>query len=389
MSHCWPATPSSSQPTVDSPWTAVRSPVTFISGEPYCRRAELVDGGERRPGVGRLVAERAVELGGVPDRLVDGEEQVGRVDDEVVAAGLHRGRLRLLAQQLGDLGQLAAPVPVAAGQVLPALADRRGQRAHALELAGGPVDGQRGELRVDAHALLAGARAGGVGVVLLLLHVHAAALHVLDAVGGHQLLGQLDEQRALLAVGHPERVDLVVGDPHRVGVDRLRGQLDAVAVDGGGDLGDGDGLLGQPHGLGGGEDDARGEAPGALVHHADGETEVLAVGERLRPGVAQADRLRVDALDPDVGVLAAEVDRPGERGVGQRRQREGEERLVDGAGGCHAPLSTSRGEQIVRIATDVPSEEIRRLVPIGVHDEGECAALVEGQLRARISSSRS
>jgi hypothetical protein len=35
MSHCWPATPSSSQPTVDSPWGAIRSPVTFISGEPY------------------------------------------------------------------------------------------------------------------------------------------------------------------------------------------------------------------------------------------------------------------------------------------------------------------------------------------------------------------
>ena len=88
--------------------------------------------------------------------------------------------------------------------------------------------------------------------------------------------------------------------------------------------------------------------------------------EGMPDGVAQADRLRVDALDPDVGVLAAEVDRPGERGVGQRRQREGEERLVDGAGGCHAPLSTSRGEQIVRIATDVPSEEICTLAPIGV-----------------------
>ena len=111
MSHCWPATPSSSQPTVDSPCSAVRSPVTFITGEPYCRRAELVDGGERRPGVGRLVAERPVELGGVPDRLVDGQPQVGRVDDQVVAAGLDRRRLRLLAQQLGDLGQLGAPVP--------------------------------------------------------------------------------------------------------------------------------------------------------------------------------------------------------------------------------------------------------------------------------------
>ena len=172
-----------------------------VAGDVHQRRAvlqaaELVDGRERRPGVGGLVAERPVELGGVPDRLVDGQEQVGRVDDEVVAAGLDRRRLRLLAQQLGDLGQLAAPVPGVAGEVLPAAADRRGEGAHALERAGGAVDGERGELRVDADALLAGAGAGGVGVVLLLLHVHAAALHVLDAVGGHQLLGQLDEQGA-------------------------------------------------------------------------------------------------------------------------------------------------------------------------------------------------
>ena len=89
-----------------------------VAGDVHQRRAvlqaaELVDGGERRAGVGRLVAQRPVELGGVPDRLVDGEEQVGGVDDEVVAAGLDRRRLRLLAQQLGDLGELAAPVPVA------------------------------------------------------------------------------------------------------------------------------------------------------------------------------------------------------------------------------------------------------------------------------------
>ena len=202
---------------------------------------------------------------------------------------------------------------------------------------------------MDAHPLLAGAGAGGVGVVLLLLDVHAAALHVLDAVGGQQLLGQLDEQRRLLGVGHAERVDVVVGDPRRRRVHRLGRELDAVAVDRRGDLGDGDRLLGQPHGLGGGEDDAGREAPGALVHHADGEAEVLAVGERLEPGVAQADRLGADALDPEVGVLAAQVDRPGQRGVGERGQREGEEGLVDGAGRCHAPLSTRPPDALWRM----------------------------------------
>ena len=113
------------------------------------------------------------------------------------------------------------------------------------------------------------------------------------------------------ASGTVERVDLVVGDPGGVGVHRLGRQLDPVAVDRGGHLRDGDGLLGQPHGLGRGEDDAGREAPGALVHHPDGEAEVLAVGERLGPRVAQADRLRADPLDPEVGVLAAEVAAPG------------------------------------------------------------------------------
>src|SRR5918998_2776591 len=62
-------------------------------------RAQLVDGGERGAGVGGLVAQRPVQLGRVADRLVDGQPQVRRVDDEVVAAGLDRGRLGLLHQQ--------------------------------------------------------------------------------------------------------------------------------------------------------------------------------------------------------------------------------------------------------------------------------------------------
>ena len=50
-------------------------------------RAELVEGGERGPGVGRLVAHRPVELGGVADRLVDREPEVRGIDDEVVGTG--------------------------------------------------------------------------------------------------------------------------------------------------------------------------------------------------------------------------------------------------------------------------------------------------------------
>src|SRR4051794_1011242 len=133
------------------------------------QRAQLVDGREARPRVRGLVAQRPVQLGGVPDRLVDGQEEVGRVDDQVVAAGLDRRGLRLLAQQVGDPGELAAPVPAGAGEVLPAATDRRREGPHALEGAGGPVDGEGGELRVDAHPLLAGAggRGGGGGILFL------------------------------------------------------------------------------------------------------------------------------------------------------------------------------------------------------------------------------
>jgi hypothetical protein len=115
-----------------------------MSGEPVLQVPELVDGGERGAGVGRLVAQRPVQLGGVADRLVDGQPQVRRVDDEVVAAGLHRRRLGLLraaARDLGDLARQSQPVPVRYSQPRPPA----GRWSLALERAGGAVDGERGE----------------------------------------------------------------------------------------------------------------------------------------------------------------------------------------------------------------------------------------------------
>ena len=50
--------------------------------------AELVRRRERGAGVVGLVAERPVELDRVPDRLVDGQPEVRRMDHQVVAAGL-------------------------------------------------------------------------------------------------------------------------------------------------------------------------------------------------------------------------------------------------------------------------------------------------------------
>ena len=53
------------------------------------------------------------------------------------------------------------------------------------------------------------------------------------------------------------------------------------------------------------------------MHDADGQPEVLADGHRLGSRVAQADRLGADPLDAEVGVLAPQVHRPRERGVGE------------------------------------------------------------------------
>ena len=117
----------------------VRSPVTFMTGRAVLQRTELVDGRERRTRVVGLVAERPVELGGVADGLVDGQPQVGRVDHQVVAAGLHGRRGELLAEQVGQLGRARRPSRSRAGEVLPAAADRRRDRAHGVEDAGGLV----------------------------------------------------------------------------------------------------------------------------------------------------------------------------------------------------------------------------------------------------------
>ena len=111
------------------------------------QRAELVGGGEAGARVGGLVADGAVVLGGVADRLVDGEPEVGRVDDQVVRARDDAGRLDLLGEELGDGGELGVEVPAVAGEVLPAPARGRGEGVHGLEAACGAVDGGRGEGR--------------------------------------------------------------------------------------------------------------------------------------------------------------------------------------------------------------------------------------------------
>ena len=129
-SQCCPATPSSSQPTVDSPCSASAVAGHVHDWRAVLQRPELVEGGERRAGVVGLVAQRPVELGGVPDRLVDGEPQVRRVDDQVVAPGLDRRGAQLLGR-----GARAAPRA------------RRPSPSHAL-----PCRGRRGTPSRDRPA---------------------------------------------------------------------------------------------------------------------------------------------------------------------------------------------------------------------------------------------
>ena len=135
------------------------------------QRAELVGGGEAGAGVGGLVADGPVVLGGVPDRLVDGQPQVGRVDDQVVAAGGDAGRRRLLGQQLGQRGQLGRRSPSrprsgtpsrgpTAGPASPSSRSRRRPRSTAVAVS----DGR------DPDPLLDGRGAGQVGVELVLAH---------------------------------------------------------------------------------------------------------------------------------------------------------------------------------------------------------------------------
>src|ERR1019366_908442 len=68
---------------------------------PVLQAAELVHGGERGASVRGLVPQGPVELGGMPDRLVDGEPEVGRVDHQVVTPRLDRGGAELGRQQVG------------------------------------------------------------------------------------------------------------------------------------------------------------------------------------------------------------------------------------------------------------------------------------------------
>ena len=69
------------------------------------------------------------------------------------------------------------------------------------------------------------------------------------------------------------------------------------------------------------EVDPRGEAPGPVEHHPDGEADVLVVVAALGDPVAQGQRLGADLLEPEVGgqvrVTTPELGSPGQGDLGQ------------------------------------------------------------------------
>ena len=102
------------------------------------------------------------------DALVDGQPEVGRVHDEVVAAGLDRWRRELVGELVGQGVELLVPVVDVADEVLPTPADRRRDRAHRVEDTARVVDPVDLDHGLQADPLLQGGGAVGVRVELVL-----------------------------------------------------------------------------------------------------------------------------------------------------------------------------------------------------------------------------
>ena len=204
-------------------------------------RAQLVEGGERGPGVGRLVADGPVELGGVPDRLVDREPQVGRVDDEVVGAGLApRARASFSASSSGSRASSASQsqFPADAGPVR--YSQPRPTGGASVRIVSKPVVGERErlELGLQPHPVLGGPRPVEVGQVRLLGHRQQRRRRVRHGRVLAQPPAPLGQQRDL--VGHRARVEGSTSnalDQATSPCDGLGRQLDAPAAGPAGHLG--------------------------------------------------------------------------------------------------------------------------------------------------------
>ena len=201
-SHCCAGDALVVAADVARPCSTVRSPVTCMSGGAVPQRAELVEGRERRAGVVGLVAERAVELGGVADRLVDRQPQVGRVDDQVVAARPRpTGARSFSASSSGSSVELGVPVPAGRRSGTPSRGRpaARGCASSRSAPASWSMRHRRrapGCIRTRCWVVR---RAGEVGVELVLLAPSSSdRVDVVDAVVRQQPRAPVGEQRDLL-----------------------------------------------------------------------------------------------------------------------------------------------------------------------------------------------
>ncbi|SKU64671.1 Uncharacterised protein [Mycobacteroides abscessus subsp. abscessus] len=148
---------------------------------------------------------------------------------------------------------------------------------------------------------------------------------MVHAIGGQQPRRILLQHRDLVGLRHPERVDLVVGHPLHVGVDRFVGQLDALTVQAAQPAGH---SHGPARGLGGGrriELHMRGESPGAVDNHPHRQTDGAPGDGRLHLLVAQHQLLVDQPMDAQVRITgtggAGRVQGGvGELGAGQRQE---------------------------------------------------------------------
>ena len=291
------------------------------------QRAELVEGCEGSAGVRGLVAQCAIQLGRVPDRLMDGEEQVAGMDHQVIEAGLDRRGGNMGGQQLGNLGHLGVEVPAGAGQVLPAPAGRWSSGPHRRETM--ITNADCGQLGLDANPLLGRARACEVREVLVLVNVAEQGSGVCDARRRKEHLIEFQDPTGLGSFVNVERIHLIGRHPRGVGVDVLIGQLDRGGRQRAGNLRCGYRALRQVRSRVGGERDVGCEAPDTVVDDTNRQAEHLAIGGGFQHMITEAAVGLAQSLHADLRVAAPELFGLGEGGIAQRPQRQRKKPFIE------------------------------------------------------------
>ena len=216
------------------------------------------------------------------DRFVNGQEQLRRVDHDVVGAGRDRFRFQFLDRFMSGLlgvGQPRIVLHVLVADQLRAIDD--GPR---LEVAAGAIGGGRRELRIGADEPLGDPRSVGRGEELLFVDEQQLRVDEAHARHGQRRLVELHQECRLGVERHVERVALEGAGPRGndfVGV----GQDDLARGEPGVRARDGDGLFRRNAGRGRLDAVRRGEAPGAVHEDAQRRGRSSPIARRSGPAV--------------------------------------------------------------------------------------------------------